>query len=149
MTVSVMKYPLLWKSDAPQLKSIYVQAFKRLESVESQLKRNPERANAYKNAINQYVEKGYAVEIEESEDGNKRVRYLPHHAVFREDKESTKCRVVFDASACDEDDLSLNDCILTGPALQPNLVSVLLRFRTQRIALMGDVQNMFLQIKVD
>ena len=141
--------PLLWKSDAPQLNSNYFQAVKRLESVERQLERNPERANAYKNAINQYVEKGYAVEIKESDDGNKRVRYLPHHAVFREDKKSTKCRVVFDGSACDEHDVSLNDCILTGPALHPNLVSVLLRFRTRRIALMADVEKMFLQIKVD
>ena len=120
--------PLLWKSDAPQLNSNYFQTVKRLESVQRQLERNPERANAYKNAINQYVEKGYAVDIKESDDGNKRVRFLPHHAVFREDKKSTKCRVVFDASACDEHDVSLNDCILTGPALQPNLVSVLLRF---------------------
>ena len=77
------------------------------------------------------------------------MRYLPHHAVFREDKKSTKCRVVFDASACDEHDVSLNDCILTWPTLQPNLVSVLLQFRTRRIAVMADVEKMFLQIKVD
>ena len=100
-------------------------------------------------STNIYVEKRYAVEIKESDDGNKRVRYLPHYAVFREDKKSTKCRVIFDASACDEHEVSLNDCILTGPALQPNLVSVLLRFRTGRIALMTDVEKLFLQIKVD
>ena len=141
--------PLLWKSDAPRLKLNYFQAVKRLESLERQLERNPERVNAYKNAINQYVEKGYAVEINESDDSNKRVRYLPHHVVFREDRKSTKCRVVFDASACDEHDVSLNDCILTGLALQPNFVSVLLRFRIRRIALMADVEKMFLQIKVD
>ena len=77
------------------------------------------------------------------------MRYLPHHAVFREDKKSTEFRVVFDASACDEHDVSLNDCILTGPALQPNVVSVLFRFQTRRIALMADVEKIFLQIKVD
>ena len=33
--------------------------------------------------------------------------------------------------------------------LQPNLVSVLLRFRTRGVALMADVEKMFLQIKVD
>ena len=141
--------PLLWKSDAPPLKSNYLQAVKRLEGVERQLRRNAERANAYKDAINQYVEKGFAVEVKEAADGNEKVRYLPHHAVFREDKKTTKCRVVFDASAYDEHEVSLNDCILSGPTLQPNLVSVLLRFRARRIALMADVEKMFLQIKVD
>ena len=38
------------------------------------------------------------------------------------DKKTTKCRV--DASAYDEHEVTLNDCILSGPALQPNLVSV-------------------------
>ena len=36
--------PLLWKSDAPPLKSNYLQAVKRLEGVERQLRRNAERA---------------------------------------------------------------------------------------------------------
>ena len=87
--------PLLWKSDAPPLKSNYLQAVKRLEGVERQLRRNAERANAYQDAINQYVEKGFAVEVKEAADGIEKVRYLPHHAVFREDKKTTKSRVVF------------------------------------------------------
>ena len=33
--------------------------------------------------------------------------------------------------------------------LQPNLVSVLLRFRRRGVALMADVRKMFLEIKVD
>ncbi|XP_074629528.1 uncharacterized protein LOC141887130 [Acropora palmata] len=130
--------PLLWKSDA---QSNYLQAVTRLEGVERQLRGNEERANAYKDAINQYVEKGFAA------DGNEKVRYLPHHIVFREDKKTTKCRVVFNASASDEHEVSLNDCILSGPALQPNLVSVLLRFRARSIALMADVEKMFLQTR--
>ena len=141
--------PLLWKRDAPPLKSNYLQTVKRLEGVERQLRRNAEKANAYKADINQYVEKGFAVEVKEAADGNEKVRYLPHHAVFREDKKTTKCRVVFDASAYNEHEVSLNNCILSGPAFQPNLVSVLLRFRARRIALMADVEKMFLQIKVD
>ncbi|PFX23105.1 Fibropellin-1 [Stylophora pistillata] len=40
--------PLLWKSDALPLKSNSRQVVKRLESVERQLRRNPERANAYR-----------------------------------------------------------------------------------------------------
>ena len=39
--------PLLWKGAAPPLRSNYFQAVNRLESVERQLKENPEKANAY------------------------------------------------------------------------------------------------------
>ena len=91
--------PLLWKGAAPPLRSNFFQAVNRLKSVERQRKENPEEANAYKDASNQYVEKGYAVEVK---DGDKKVRYLPCHAVSREDKKTTKCRVVFGASAYDE-----------------------------------------------
>ena len=43
-----------------------------------------------------------------------RVYYLPHHAVIRHDKQSTKLRVVFDASA-KTNGPSLNDCLHSGP----------------------------------
>ena len=46
------------------------------------------------------------------------------------------------------DSVSLNDCVLPGPALQPNLASVLIRFRTHRIGMMADVEKMYLQIKL-
>ena len=141
--------PLLWKRDTPDLHFNYNQAVTRLESVERQLRRNPEKAETYKSAINQYVKKGYAQKFKETNDQGKKVRYLPHNAVFREDKRTTKCRVVFDASAREQQDASLDNCILFGPALQLNFVSVLLRFRTPKIALMADVENMFLQINVD
>ena len=85
------------------------------------------------------MEKGFSVEVKEAADGNEKARYLPYLAVFREDKKTTKCLVVFDASASDEHEVSLNDCILSGPALQPNLVSVPFRFRARRIALIADV----------
>ena len=63
-------------------------------------------------------------------------------------KRTTKCRIVFDASALEEGGVSLNDCVLPGPALKPNLASVLIRFRTHTIGLMADVEKMFLQVKL-
>ena len=132
----------------PKLRDNYKQAVKRLVSTENRLKRNDERADAYSEAINQYSQDGYAEEvINDSSEVEKRVRYLPHHAVFHEDKSSTKTQIVFNASAHDTDEASLNDCVLPGPALQPNLLSVLLRFRSHPIAIMADVKKMFLQIK--
>ena len=76
------------------------------------------------------------------------INYLPHHPVFCTNKVTTKCRVVFDASSKNENGVSLNDCLLPGPALQPNLVSIIIRFRLHRVALMADIRKMFLQIKL-
>ncbi|XP_044174254.1 uncharacterized protein LOC122957873 [Acropora millepora] len=139
---------LPWKRDHPKLENNYAQAVKRLESIERKLKRDPEKAEAYTTAINQYVEKGFAEEVLDLTSGDGSVRYLPHHAVFRADRQTTKCRIVFDASAREQDSVSLNDCVLPGPVLQPHLASVLIRFRTHRIGMMADVQKMYLQIKL-
>jgi hypothetical protein len=72
--------------------------------------------------------RGFAEEVKDTKAhaNEKLVRYLPHRAVIRDDKITTKCRIVFDASAREEDSVSLNDCVLPGPALLPNLVSVLI-----------------------
>ena len=139
---------LPWRKDDPRLENNYAQAVKRLESIERRLKRDPVKAEAYSAAINQYVEKGFAEEVSQRGNENGVLRYLPHHAVFRADKRTTKCRIVFDASAQEEGGVSLNDCVLPGPALQPNLASLLIRFRTHRIGLMADIEKMFLQVKL-
>ena len=68
--------------------------------------------------------------------------------MFRDDKTTTTCRIVFDASAQEGDGVSLHDCVLPGPALQPNLASVLIRFRTNRIGLVEDIEKMFPQVKL-
>ncbi|KAK3723592.1 hypothetical protein QZH41_001078, partial [Actinostola sp. cb2023] len=100
---------LPWKQDCANLGDNYQQAVQRLEGVERRLKREPEKAKAYTDAINQYVQKGFAEEVPNVEEQNTKIRYLPHHAVFRNDKTTTKCRIVFDASAKDKQGTSLND----------------------------------------
>ena len=42
--------------------------------------------------------------------------------------------------------MSLNSCLEAGPALHPDLVGILLRFRKNQVGVMGDVEKMFLQI---
>ena len=98
--------------------------------------------------MNQYVIDSHAKEITKDHEQQEEaaVRYLPHHAVFREDKAKSKCRIVFDSNSKTFDGVSLNACMLKGPKLQPDLVQVLIRFRCHRIALMADIKKMFLQI---
>ena len=77
------------------------------------------------------------------------LHYLPHHAVVRQDRETTKIRVVYDGSARDKNEShSLNDCLLTGPNYVPMLFDILLRFRTYPVALTGDIERAFLMIRI-
>jgi hypothetical protein len=41
--------------------------------------------------------------------------YIPHHPVIRRDKNTTKLRVVYDASAKVDSNPSLNECLYKGP----------------------------------
>ncbi|XP_050079256.1 uncharacterized protein LOC126566864 [Anopheles maculipalpis] len=75
--------------------------------------------------------------------------FLPHHAVWKADSTTTKCRVVFDASCKTSSGRSLNDVLLTGPQLQDDVVSIQLRFRMNLVALVADVEKMYRQILVE
>ena len=44
--------------------------------------------------------------------------------------------------------VSLNSCSEAGPALHPDLVGILLRFRKNQVGVMGDIEKMFLKISL-
>ena len=77
------------------------------------------------------------------------ITYLPHREVIRNDKTTTKVRVVFDASAKKGNNISLNDILYKGPSLTPELFNMLLEFRIYPIAITADIEKAFLQIQVD
>ena len=74
--------------------------------------------------------------------------YMPHHAVVREAASTTKLRVVFNASASQKGDFSLNDVIEPGPSLLPNLPGLLMRLREYRCAVQADIRKAFFMISV-
>ena len=75
--------------------------------------------------------------------------YIPHKPVFRETAESTKIRIVYDASSCAHGEApSLNDCLEPRPPLQNLLWSVLIQNRFYLIAIAGDLKQAFLQVPI-
>ena len=67
---------------------------------------------------------------------------------MREDKEATKVSIVYD-SAARYGGVSLNDTMLPGPKLQQDFFDVLLRFRSNPVALVADLTEMFAMAKQD
>ena len=72
---------------------------------------------------------------------------MPHHPVTNENKPG-KVRGVANASSIFQGQ-SLNSNLLKGPDLLSNLTGVIMRFRENRIALCADIEQMFMQVKVD
>ena len=62
-----------------------------------------------------YLKNNTIEEINENEVVTS-AHYLPHHAVIKSDRETTKTRVMFDVSAkSDKNEPSLNDILHSGP----------------------------------
>ena len=101
----------------------------------------------YDSIIKEYLSLEIVEKVDESDTTV--CRYLPHHGVVRQDKSTTKLRIVFDASAKSNNENSLNDCLLEGPSLYPDIIGIILRFRLHPFALIGDVEKAFLQISLD
>ncbi|GFY04571.1 uncharacterized protein TNCV_4416551 [Trichonephila clavipes] len=79
---------------------------------------------------------------------NNPVFYLPHQVIIKNESLTTKLRLVFDASAHEEKQLSLNDCLFHGVNLNPNILDVLISFRSNKIAVLADVEKAFLHISL-
>ena len=68
--------------------------------------------NVINNVTLCYAIKEHAIKVHNA--SGEHVHYLPHHAVIRHDKDPTKMKVVYDASARSMEP-SLNDCLYVGP----------------------------------
>ena len=86
------------------------------------LKENPKVAKEYDNVIKEQLQSGIIEKVDirsPTEVGN--VHYLRHKAVIEGERDMTKLRIVFDASAKREGS-SLNECLAAGPSLLPMLI---------------------------
>ncbi|XP_021424211.2 uncharacterized protein LOC110493928 [Oncorhynchus mykiss] len=134
----------------PELQDNYRIAKKRFECLKKRLKKDVTLYSRYNEVVEDYLQQDMAEDVpkDNASSADNVKYYLPHHAVLREDKVTTKLRVVFDASSHEDGCPSLNDCLLTGPNLNPDLLSVLIKFRLHEIAFMADIKKAFLQISL-
>ena len=140
---------LPWRHEKPELPDNYRIAKRRFEGLQRRLRADVVFSQRYNEVIEDYLQQGIVEEVIEGECSTSNIKYyLPHHAVLREDKQTTKLRVVFDASSHEENSPSLNNCLLTGPNLNPDLLGILIRFRLHEIAFMADIKKAFLQISL-
>ncbi|XP_038122414.1 uncharacterized protein LOC119771097 [Culex quinquefasciatus] len=125
-------------------------AVRRLMQLERRLGKDESLRKRYNEAIQAYLDQDHMKVVSEEElKGDKRLEcYLPHHPVFKESSTTTKIRPVFDGSAKTTSNFSLNEALMVGPVLQDPLFDLVLRFRKKQVALVADIEKMYLQVKV-
>ena len=138
---------LPWKGNHPPLPNNHTGSLKRLKNLVRKLEIQGE-LERYNDIIQTQLSQGIVERTDEVvKDG--REFYIPHKAVLRENAESTKIRIVYDASARANTSVpSINECLEIGPPLQNQLWNVLVRNRFYPVAIAGDLKQAFLQIRV-
>lgn len=145
----VVSLPL--KNDTSELGDSLRSAEYRYLSLERKLLLNPSVKEEYDKVFVDYLQKNYlrpVGTISEVDSGNDQY-VIPHHAVVRTDKSTTKLRVVLNASNATTSGKSLNDILYIGPNLQNDLFQILLKFRLRSVAISADIRQMYLRILMD
>ena len=115
--------------------------------LDRRLRQNPEQLLQYDAVIRDQLRQGVVeVVANPTQYVEQQVHYLPHHAVVRQDKQTTKLRVVYDASARSDGLLSMT--FYTGPNFGQSILDIFLRFWLHNVALVGDMEKAFLMVSV-
>ena len=82
--------------------------------------------------------------VPKDEEDFEGAHFLPYHGVLREDRETTKLRIVFDGSErAGKNQYSLNDCLEKDSNLTPHVFEVLAKFRSYPVGLTADIKKAF------
>ena len=105
---------------------------------------NPEFGILYANKIKELLTLGLIELVYDGIELGDLVHYLPHTGVLKKDHKTTSLRIVMDASSkANASELSLNDCLYTGPNLISSMHECLLGFRLYDFAATADLEMAF------
>ena len=107
---------LPFKTDVKFVPDNHQISYQRLSGLLTKLRKNSEVMKQYQEIIDSYEKDGIIEKVFDNGSPGK-VHYLPHRAVIRNDRETTKVRIVFDGSAKEKGGKSINDLLRPGPCL--------------------------------
>ena len=91
----------------------------RLNCLKARLKKDEKLLQEYDSIFKAQLEAGIIELVPNDEEDFEGAHFLPHYGVLREDRETTKLRIVFYGSErADKNQFSLNDCLEKGPEPQ-------------------------------
>lgn len=122
-------------------------ALNRFYIQERKLLKNNDLYDDYKKVMAEYETLGHMSKVD-NDDNSGVAFYLPHHAVIKSSSVTTKVRIVYDASMKSDSNYSLNDIQYTGPVIQNDLLSIIMRFRKYHYAMTADISKMYRMIHI-
>ena len=129
------------KKSHPPLLDNYDLSLKHLHGLLHRLRQDDVVLDEYDSIIQSQIQQGIVEVVEEPEQTtSNKIHYLPHHTVIWRDKNMTKLRIVYDASA-KSDGPSLNDCLHAGPKFDQKIFDLLLIFRVHKVAVTADIEK--------
>ena len=138
----------MWTENKVPLKNDKSGSLGHLKPLLKRIELNPETFKAYDQVIRDQLVNNVIEKVSENQSENPKEFFLPHRPVIRQNAESTKLRVVYDASAKSESGYSLNDFLEKGPSLQNKLWDILIRTRFRPVILCAGIVKAFLQIRI-
>uniref|UniRef100_A0A8R1E2H8 Integrase catalytic domain-containing protein n=1 Tax=Caenorhabditis japonica TaxID=281687 RepID=A0A8R1E2H8_CAEJA len=126
----------------------YLVAVSRLVSLVNKQLERPTDRTSYNDIIQQQLSAGIIEPVPDSEKQIGPHYYIPHKVVIKPDSQTTKLRIVLDASSHMKHEMSLNDCIHAGPSILKSILGILLRARTTPYLMIADIEKAFHQVRV-
>jgi hypothetical protein len=139
---------LPWNERWRNLSDNRKKAFSRLSMLEGQFRRNEKQMISYTKAIEELKAMGFLDKVPMSYLDSNNCVLIPHHAVVKEYRETTKWRVVFAANEKERGGYSLNESLESGLNLLKVLHIVLLRIRKGKYMFTQDLQKCFFQLQL-
>lgn len=143
---------LPWKENTQPSSNGYHLSESRLRSLHHKLRKEPSLLAEYDAIIHEQLKSGIVEKVPDECLTNQETSqnyYLPHMAVIREDRKTTKARVVYDGSAkASKQEKSLNDCLQTGPNHLPHVFNMLANFRKNLVGLTADIEKAFSMVGI-
>ncbi|XP_044570129.1 uncharacterized protein LOC123257009 [Drosophila ananassae] len=137
-----------WRGGIDRLPESRGNALKRLTCIKKKVSQEPDMYEKIDAQVRNLLDKGYAVKLSKEETcrENSRTWYLPIF-IARNPNKPSKLRLVWDAAAKSHG-CALNDYLLKGPDCLNPLIEVLLAFRVNKIAICGDIAELFHRINI-
>ena len=121
---------------------------KLFDRMSKNLNRDFERKKEYYDIFDTYEKNDIIEEVTNDQLCPNPVYYLPHRPHINERNETTPVRPVFNAGFKGYNNFSLNDALLCGPNLNPEIPEVLLRFKMHKVAISSDIRKAFLNVQI-
>ena len=137
-----------WIKDPNDLPNNRKVAMAKLAATERRLRKNADHARVYDEQIKDMLTRNVARKLSKEELTNYKgpTHYIAHHEVLKPESKSTPVRIVFNSSANYMGHV-LNEYWAKGPDLLNNLLGILIRFRENKVAFIGDIKKMYHTVK--